>query len=877
MEMRSLLGAVCQRYVCVIQPFDSEELDGRQVVVGLRSVCASVVGLLVLYQPAGAQQIAAPVAFKSDFSTVVSPTANIGRFYYYPVQSNAVVCGAQPFAIGDFSRPGCLAWFDEQSWNPLGPGGLGYLHSKSPWWTDANHRIPTPPYNSIGLPNPNPGLGYINVIAFVQPPPTIYTPLNLVDGTLSFRVRKDSDFIPRVADSRVGPRQGHLYVWFQTSSRLLDPSVCTPNPDDGEDCTRQTDYILSDHALSNPSFQLDTNIPPNVWSLDVARLLPIDDYWTCLGRGDNVKYECEPIASALTHVQYVGFIVAPVCTAPVPDTPGAVYICGDGRPFGFANWSSWFSLAAGSNGGAIDLDDVVLSTPTVESAAWFSFPGLSVGRAGNDISKPVTAIDAWNAMAASSQVVTGGSVAVDFAAGDSVSGKVVGLSRQGDSGRPEAIDFGIYLDGSGAFYTYESGVAFGFQPPNDKYTVSDVFRVRLSDSASGRAPSYYRNGNLLPDRPRPNGMPPVVFPVEVSVAAFTPGAQVQNVALSSDGAHRAMNVTWQQLNANATVTGHVISHSGDAGAPGEAVSSGSIGAAGGFVDALAGETSTYKILGLSSAGVPTGYAGIGFGIYLYAGTVFVFESGTHRFTLPGTYSPSDRFRVAVDATGPAPVVKYFKNYLDGSQPFFVSQVAPTFPLFANATLYSAEATLPNAIISPTVEQPKWAPGASAQSTTPGPGDADNPSEGLCASSVVATRAIGSGDGFFEVTSPDNTSDKRIGLTRTFVDGYVSRIDFQLYLPDTSSSDKDVFVKEYLNGSPLTGYISVVPYVAGDRFRVGVEGRKVTYRRNGQLLYQDTTELDGSSYPLYFTFCAIDGTAAVTNVLAGGADLIDSGF
>jgi hypothetical protein len=872
----------------VISPFESEKLDSsyipvkarQQPVTGWCRVFASVVALLVLYQSAAAQQVTMPVVFKDDFSSAVPPAANSGRFYFYPVQSSAIVCGATPFAIGEFSRAGCLAWFDQQSWNPLGPGGLGYLHSESPWWTDPNHRIPTPAYNPISLPNPNPGLGYINVIAFVQPPSAVYNPLNLAYGKLSFRLRKDSNFVPLVAESRVGPRRGHLYVWFQTSSRILDPSVCTPNPARGEDCTRQSDYIMSDHELDNPAFQLDTNIAPNVWSQDVATLSPIDDDWTCLGRGDNVKYECEPIATALTHVQYVGFIVAPVCTTPDPATPGAVWICDNSGTFGFARRGRFSSLSADSgNHGAIDIGDVVLSTPMVESAAWFSFAGLSVGGAGSDLSEPAGVTDGWNARAASSQVVTGGdSVAVDFVAGDSATTKVVGLSRQGDSGRPEAIDFGIYLGDSGALYTYESGVAFGFKPPNDKYAVGDVFRVDLSGSASGRPPAYYRNGNLLPDRPRPNGNPPVVFPVEVSVAALSPGAQVQNVALSSDGVHRATNVTWQQLNGNASVAGHVLSHVGDAGAPGEAVSSGSIGAGGGFVEASAGETSTYQIFGLSSAGVPSDYTGISFGIYLYAGRATVFESGMHRFTLPGTYLPSDRFRVTVDASGPAPVVRYFKNYVDGAQPFFVSQVAPAFPLFANAALYSAAATLANAIISPTVEQPSWSQSAaSAPPLQAASGVAYGATAGICASSIAATRAIGSGDGFFEVTAPDNTSNKRIGLTRSYVAGYVSGIDFQLYLPDLRSSDKDVFVNEFLTGSPVTGFISVGPYSAGDRFRVGVEDRKVTYRRNGQLLYQDTTQLDGSSYPLFFTFCGLDGTASVTNLVASGADLIDSGL
>src|SRR5205823_3488375 len=102
----------------------------------------------------------------------------------------------------------------------------------------------------------------------------------------------------------------------------------------------------------------------------------------------------------------------------------------------------------------------------------------------------------------------------------------------------------------------------------------------------------------------------------------------------------------------------------------------------------------YRMFGLSHADGNQSYNTIQFGLYLVGnGTLQVWESGSPRVggAAVGTYAPGDKLRVSVDSG----VVTYRKNE---TTVLYTSTLTPTYPLFADAALYTNGATLSNAVI-----------------------------------------------------------------------------------------------------------------------------------------------------------------------------------
>jgi hypothetical protein len=183
------------------------------------------------------------------------------------------------------------------------------VSSTGPWWVDVNH---------MQLPGGD-GYGFIHVLAFTQIPGALYAPLDLNGTMVRFTARKDALFSTLEAGSRDGLRKGHVYLWFQTYARSV--ADCRPDPSIGENCTRQSNYILTGRYTE--AFEVDTRATTD--GRDLAFRLSVDDGadWTCLGRGQNIKYYCQPLTEALRNVAIMGFVIAPVAACPtVPDGKG---------------------------------------------------------------------------------------------------------------------------------------------------------------------------------------------------------------------------------------------------------------------------------------------------------------------------------------------------------------------------------------------------------------------------------------------------------------------------------------------------------------------------------------------------------------------------
>lgn len=223
-------------------------------------------------------------------------TPDNGRWYNY-VLSDALCPSGYGFPISSISGASCFEWLTPGS----GAGG-DWITSTGPWWIDQNHMM---------LPGGD-GFGFINVLAFTQLPAGFRSPASLDDTVVSFTARIDERFSTVEAPSREGRRQGHVYLWFQTFARPISP--CTPDPSIGEDCTRQSDYILT--GGWDPAYEIDRMAPGVARNFKFTLKASEPENWTCLGRGANVKYDCMGLEQALKNVAVVGLVIGPATSCP---------------------------------------------------------------------------------------------------------------------------------------------------------------------------------------------------------------------------------------------------------------------------------------------------------------------------------------------------------------------------------------------------------------------------------------------------------------------------------------------------------------------------------------------------------------------------------
>src|ERR1044072_6822221 len=112
----------------------------------------------------------------------------------------------------------------------------------------------------------------------------------------------------------------------------------------------------------------------------------------------------------------------------------------------------------------------------------------------------------------------------------------------------------------------------------------------------------------------------------------------------------------------------------------------SLSAGDGYVEFTASENNTYRMVGLGEYGTGSfTYSNLRYMFYLAGGVLSVDEYGSA--TNVGTYATGDTLRVGIEAG----VVKYRKN----GTVVYTSPLAPVYPLYADATLYTNGSTLSN--------------------------------------------------------------------------------------------------------------------------------------------------------------------------------------
>ena len=158
---------------------------------------------------------------------------------------------------------------------------------------------------------------------------------------------------------------------------------------------------------------------------------------------------------------------------------------------------------------------------------------------------------------------------------------------------------------------------------------------------------------------------------------------------NDDVAAAPQPITWTSL-VGVTASGNSLTDISATGVNAGAASTQSITSGDGYVEFVASETTTNRLLGLSNGNSNASYPDVDFGIALGSGApIYILEKGVSRGSF-GTYRSGDIFRVAVVGG----VVNYSKN----GTVFYTSTQTRTYPLLVDTWLYTQGATLQSVVI-----------------------------------------------------------------------------------------------------------------------------------------------------------------------------------
>jgi alpha-tubulin suppressor-like RCC1 family protein len=469
---------------------------------------------------------------------------------------------------------------------------------------------------------------------------------------------------------------------------------------------------------------------------------------------------------------------------------------------------------------------ILVGRTQAEDVTWLNPVGVSV--AGNGLTK-TGGSSAWNAGAASNQVIRDGYGYVDFAATETTTQRACGLSV-GDPGQTLAeIDYAVELRAAGVARFYQSGAWFGSQ---QTYVTGDRFRV---EAAHGVV-RFLKNGTVLATA---SALP--AYPLRVDAALYTPGSTLSDVKVG--------NAVWT-MSSGMSVANGTLTKTGAAGWNAGAFSANLIARGDGFVEFTAGQATTSRAAGLGAhnpSQVPLALADIEYAIHLRAdGIITVTQSGAPEGDFGG-YIGSDRFRVEIRGA----TVRYLKN---GAE-FHSHGVTPTYPLRLEAAFESAGASLQDLLL----EEFVWTDdvgvtvaGATLVKTGAGGWNA----------SAASTASIASGDGWMEFTAIETDTRRAAGLNSGSAALTWSDIDFAIELTETGTV-------RVLESGTLRWDLGT--YAHGDRLRVEVQEGIVRYLQNGTLLY---TSAVTPTYPLR-PEAALD-TSGATVVDASQGDVVWTG-
>jgi len=279
-----------------------------------------------------------------------------------------------------------------------------------------------------------------------------------------------------------------------------------------------------------------------------------------------------------------------------------------------------------------------------------------------------------------------------------------------------------------------------------------------------------------------------------------------------------------------------------------AISSQMIASGDGYAEFTVTETNKRRSFGLTSNTSVTSFQYISYGMHIAEDGQITIHEGLGVYGVFGTYTTGDKLRVSIEGG----VVKYRKN----GTLLRTSTLAPTYPLFAGASIYSNAGTVTAAVITSGLHSAVWtnAVGVSISNnnlTRTMAGDG-------WSTGAISSQSIASGDGYAEFTVTETNKRRSFGLTsNTSVTAY-QHISYGMHIAE----DGQITIHEGLGVYGVFG-----TYTAGDKLRVSIEGGVVKYRKNGTLLRTSTLP---PTYPLYAGGSIYSNAGTVTNaVLTSG--------
>jgi alpha-tubulin suppressor-like RCC1 family protein len=421
--------------------------------------------------------------------------------------------------------------------------------------------------------------------------------------------------------------------------------------------------------------------------------------------------------------------------------------------------------------------------------AWANEVGVTVG--GSSLAK--TGATGWTSGAVSGDAVEAADGAMEFSATETNTTRAAGLGNADTNQDLADLEFGIKVRDDGIVEVVEGGTSRG---TFGAYASGDRFRVEVEAGSV----TYARNGAIF----YTSATAPT-YPLRVDTALYSAGATLTNVTIES--------LVWTNVSGVIAASASLTKTAADGWNAG-ASSTRALASGDGFLEFTAVETNTRRAVGLKTGTQPAAsFADIEYAIDLSSsGTLEIFELGTSRGQV-GTYAHGDRLRVEIEGG----IARYLKN----GAILYSSGVDPTYPLHAEASLYTSGATVVDLRMGDLV----WGNAVGVQLFASGLSKTGSTGWNAGASS---SRAIDSG--YVECTVSETNTDRILGLSHIDADASYASIEYGLYLESSGT------LKVYESGQYRGAFGSYAP---GDRLRIAVENQTVTYYKNGVLAYTST--------------------------------------
>src|SRR5688572_9119174 len=486
------------------------------------------------------------------------------------------------------------------------------------------------------------------------------------------------------------------------------------------------------------------------------------------------------------------------------------------KEYGYRNGQLLLTAEAGSGGGA-------------QNVNWTNAVGVSISN--NNLTRTMAG-DGWSTGAISSQMIASGDGYAEFTVTETNKRRSFGLTSNTSVTSFQYISYGMHIAEDGQITIHEGIGVYGVF---GTYTTGDKLRV----SIEGGMVKYRKNGTLL----RTSTLAPT-YPLYAGASIYSNAGTVTAAVITS-GLHSAIwtNAVGVSIsNNNLTRT-----MAGDGWSTG-AISSQSIASGDGYAEFTVTETNKRRSFGLTSNTSVTAYQHISYGMHIAEDGQITIHEGIGVYGVFGTYTTGDKLRVSIEGG----MVKYRKN----GTLLRTSTLAPTYPLYAGASIYSNAGTVTAAVITSGLHSAIWtnAVGVSISNnnlTRTMAGDG-------WSTGAISSQSIASGDGYAEFTVTETNKRRSFGLTsNTSVTAY-QHISYGMHIAE----DGQITIHEGLGVYGVFG-----TYTAGDKLRVSIEGGVVKYRKNGTLLRTSTLP---PTYPLYAGGSIYSNAGTVTNaVLTSG--------